>query len=102
MPLLMVTTFCNGIVTPNAIQGAVHPFPDIAGIAGAVVSSTQMLFAPGSGALVGALSAKGPVAVMTGVMSILSLVSLGIYSGILRPAEREANASHPDRVQLSP
>ena len=42
-----------GLIFPNAAHEAVHPLPDIAGIASAVLLSSQMLF----GALGGALAA---------------------------------------------
>lgn len=100
MPLLIATTFCNGMVTPNATQGAIHPFPEIAGIAGAVLSSLQMLCGAFSGALVAGLAVKGPVMVMTGVMAVLAFASLGVYFGIVRRAERgqEAFAAQDEKL----
>ncbi|WP_460199898.1 MFS transporter [Scytonema sp. NUACC21] len=37
MPLLVLNTFCRGIIAPNAIHGAIQPVPESAGVAAAGV-----------------------------------------------------------------
>ncbi|MHC5828062.1 MAG: MFS transporter, partial [Nostoc sp.] len=43
MPLLIINTFCRGIISPNAMHGAIEPVPESAGVAAAVVGFMQML-----------------------------------------------------------
>ena len=42
--LVMVFILAFGLVFPNAVHEAIHPLPEIAGLASAVVTTTQMLF----------------------------------------------------------
>ena len=42
--LVMVYISTFGLVFPNAVHEAIHPLPEIAGVASAVVQSIQMLF----------------------------------------------------------
>ena len=42
--LVMVFISAFGLVFPNAVHQAIHPLPEIAGLASAVVTTTQMLF----------------------------------------------------------
>src|SRR4051812_22199998 len=43
VPLAVVGFVGQGIVRPNAVQGALEPLPEIAGVASAVLSALQML-----------------------------------------------------------
>ena len=75
-----------GVIFPNAMHEAVHPLPDIAAMASAVLLSSQMLF----GALGGALGATlyrnasplGIAAVMTGA----AILAGALYALWLRPS----------------
>ena len=51
--LVMVYISAFGLVYPNAVHEAIHPLPEIAGLASAVLVTVQMLF----GALGGLASA---------------------------------------------
>jgi DHA1 family bicyclomycin/chloramphenicol resistance-like MFS transporter len=63
MPVLIANTFCRGLVAPNAVQAAMEPLPDVAGVAAAVVGALQMVAGAAASALVGWLSlALGPLA----------------------------------------
>ena len=42
--LVMVFISAFGLIFPNAVHEAIHPLPEIAGLASAVVTTTQMLF----------------------------------------------------------
>ncbi len=74
-----------GIIFPNAMHEAVHPLPDIAGMASAVLLSGQMLFGALGGALGAALyrdaSPLGIAAVMTGA----AILAGALYALWLRP-----------------
>jgi len=87
MPLLIVNTFCLGIISPNAVHGAIQPLPEIAGVASATVGFLQML----SGALAGGLvsflfDGHRPIA-MTGLMAMFAITSYLVYIRLVRPAE---------------
>ncbi|MUG92535.1 MFS transporter [Scytonema sp. UIC 10036] len=88
MPLLILNTFCRGIVSPNAIHSAIQPVPESAGVAAAVVGFLQML----SGALASGLVAflyDGHTAIaMSSVMALFAIASYAAYAGLARPAER--------------
>ena len=74
-----------GIIFPNAMHEAVHPLPDIAGMASAILLSSQMLFGAFGGALGAALyqnaSPLGIAAVMTGAATLAG----ALYALWLRP-----------------
>ncbi|MEH2303613.1 MAG: multidrug effflux MFS transporter [Nostoc sp.] len=88
MPLLVLNTFCLGIISPNAIQGAIQPLPEIAGVAAATVGFLQML----CGALASGLVAffyDGRTAIaMSSLMAVFAIASFTAYLGLARPAER--------------
>ena len=74
-----------GLIFPNAMHEAVHPLPEIAGVASAVLLSSQMLLGALGGALGAALhrgaSPLGIAEVMTGA----SLAAGALYAIWLRP-----------------
>jgi MFS transporter, DHA1 family, multidrug resistance protein len=62
--VLVPTFFCfisAGILMPNAMAGAIHPFPKMAGAASALMGFTQMSFAASVGYLVGHLHNGTPL-----------------------------------------
>ena len=75
-----------GVIFPNAMHEAVHPLPDIAGMASAVLLSSQMVFGALGGALGAALyrhaSPLGIAAVMTGA----AILAGALYALWLRPS----------------
>ena len=90
LPLLVLNTFCFGLIAPNAKHGALQPLPEVAGVAAAVLGFTQMAI---GGALASALVAffyNGHTATaMTSVMSLFALASIAAYTSIVRPAEKQ-------------
>ncbi len=78
-----------GLIFPNAAYEAVHPLPDIAGMASAILLSSQMLFGALGGALGAALyrdaSPLGIAEVMTGA----ALIAGALYALWLRPSIEE-------------
>ena len=84
MPLLVLATFCFGLATPSASHGALAPMPALAGIAGGLLTSVQMLGGALASLLVSLLFPWLGAAAMTGVMAACALVALAIYRGSLR------------------
>jgi DHA1 family bicyclomycin/chloramphenicol resistance-like MFS transporter len=88
LPLLVLNAFCLGLISPNANQGAMHPLPDMAGLASSILGSSRMMI----GALASVFTAMlydGHTAHAMGLMmSLFSLAALLAYYGIVRPAER--------------
>ena len=79
----------QGASTPaTAVQGALGPMPEIAGVASAVLSGLQMLAAAGASALVAALFDGRSALAMTGVMALCAAGAAATYAIVVRPAER--------------
>jgi MFS transporter, DHA1 family, multidrug resistance protein len=79
----------QGIVRPNAVQGALEPVPESAGVASAVVSGLQMLVGGISSAIVAAwFDGKSAISV-TAMMAVTALMSATVYALVVRPAERD-------------
>jgi DHA1 family bicyclomycin/chloramphenicol resistance-like MFS transporter len=90
LPLLVVNTFSVGFIGPNATQGVMHPVPDIAGVASAVLGSMRMLTGALAGVIVAFLFDTHTAHAMSESMTFFSLASLAVYAGIVRRAERSA------------
>ena len=90
VPVAAVGFMGQGIVRPNAVQGALEPMPEIAGVASAVLSAVQMVMGATASALVAALFERLSALAMTGIMSFAAVASAAIYAGLVRPAERRA------------
>ncbi|AMM16761.1 hypothetical protein AX768_22105 [Burkholderia sp. PAMC 28687] len=74
MPLLVACTFCFGLAAPSATRGALDPMPELAGVAGGLLTSVQMLCGAASSSVVALLfSTSGPQA-MSGVMFACALL----------------------------
>ncbi len=79
MPLLVLATACFGLAAPSASHGAMGPIPELAGIAGGLLTSVQMLFgAVASWAVAFFFPAFGIFA-MTGTMALLAVIALLVY-----------------------
>jgi len=79
MPLLFLTTFCRGVVSPNAMHAAMEPVPERAGAASAVIGSLQMLTGSLAGAAVGALYPALGAGAMGVTMAAFALAALGMW-----------------------
>ena len=74
-----------GIIFPNAMHEAVHPLPEIAAMASAVLLSSQMLFGALGGALGAALyRSASPIGIAT-VMTGAAILAGALYTLGLRP-----------------
>jgi len=104
LPLLVVNTFSVGFIGPNATQGVMHPMPDIAGVASAVLGSMRMLTGAFAGAVVSFLFDGHTAHAMADSMTVFSLASMIAYIAIVRPAERPAAVEEPalDEPDFSP
>jgi DHA1 family bicyclomycin/chloramphenicol resistance-like MFS transporter len=88
VPLAVIGFVGQGMVRPNATQGALEPMSAIAGVASAVMSGVQMLTGALASALVAALFNGRSALAMTGPMAACAAGSALIYAGVVRPAER--------------
>ncbi|MCS4502707.1 multidrug effflux MFS transporter [Arhodomonas aquaeolei] len=76
-----------GIVMPQAMAGAIGPFPQMAGSASALLGFIQMAIAAGAGALVGQFH-DGTSHSMAFIIAAMGLATLASFLLIARPAER--------------
>ena len=88
VPLAMIGFIGQGIVRPNAVQGALEPMPDIAGVASAVLSASQMAAGALSSALVAELFDGRSALAMTGMMAISACGAAIVYGIVVHRAER--------------
>jgi DHA1 family bicyclomycin/chloramphenicol resistance-like MFS transporter len=88
VPLACVGFLGQGVVRPNAVQGAVEPMPEIAGVASAVLSGVQMLAGALASAAVAALFDGRSALAMTGPMAVCAVAATAVYFGVVRRAER--------------
>jgi DHA1 family bicyclomycin/chloramphenicol resistance-like MFS transporter len=77
-----------GLISPNAMKGALRPMPDIAGSISAVMAFVQMIAAASSSALVAALFDGHSASSMAAVMLSFCLLAVASYVGIVGPAKR--------------
>ena len=88
--LAVVGFIGHGIVRPNAVQGALEPMAEIAGVASAVLSGVQMVVGALTSAVVAALFDGRSALAVTGMMALTAAASAGMYATVVRPAERRA------------
>jgi DHA1 family bicyclomycin/chloramphenicol resistance-like MFS transporter len=77
-----------GLISPNAMNGALRPMPDIAGSISAVMAFVQMIAAASSSALVAALFDGHSALSMAVVMLSFCLLAVASYVGVVGPAKR--------------
>jgi MFS transporter, DHA1 family, multidrug resistance protein len=82
-----------GLISPNAMNGAMQPMPQIAGSVTAVLVFVQMIAAATSSALVARLFDGHSAFSMALVMSFCCVLAIAAYVCIAQPAERLALAS---------
>ncbi len=80
LPLLIVNTFCYGLIAPNAIHHALESVEDTAGSAAALVGFLEMLAGSLASALVSFFFDGHTVNVMSEVMALFAIASLATYS----------------------
>jgi MFS transporter, DHA1 family, multidrug resistance protein len=103
MPLLAVSTFAFGFAAPAAAQGALEPIPELAGVAGGLLASVQMLFGAASSSLVALLFPALGVYAMSGVMAGCALLAgavwMGTGRGRLTRSSGDAGRSAPSCIE---
>ena len=87
MSLAFLGFIGQGLVRPNATQGALEPMATIACVASAVMTGIQTLTGAGSSALVAALFNGRSAIAMTAMMAICATASVLVYLFVVRPAE---------------
>ncbi len=80
----MVFISAFGLVFPNAVHEAVHPLPEIAGLASAVVTTVQMLFGALGGLASAALYRNASPTSLGAIMSVSALTGAALYAFWLR------------------
>jgi DHA1 family bicyclomycin/chloramphenicol resistance-like MFS transporter len=89
--LVMVSVALSfGLISPNAMSGALRPMPEIAGSISAVMAFVQMLAAASSSALVAAFFDGRSAFSMAVVMISFCVLAIASYVGIIGPAKRFA------------
>jgi DHA1 family bicyclomycin/chloramphenicol resistance-like MFS transporter len=82
--LVMVFISAFGLVFPNAVHEAIHPLPEIAGLASAVVTTTQMLFGALGGVTAAALYQSASPTALGAIMSAAAVSAGALYTFWLR------------------
>jgi DHA1 family bicyclomycin/chloramphenicol resistance-like MFS transporter len=82
--LVMVFISAFGLVFPNAVHEAIHPLPEIAGLASALVTTTQMLFGAVGGLAAAALYRDASPTALGAIMSASALAGGALYAVWLR------------------
>ena len=82
--LVMVFISAFGLVFPNAVHEAIHPLPEVAGLASAVVTTTQMLFGALGGLASAALYRDASPTALGLIMSGAALSASALYAFRLR------------------
>ena len=82
--LVMVFISAFGLVFPNAVHEAIHPLPEIAGLASALVTTTQMLFGALGGVAAAALYRDASPTALGAIMSASALAGSALYALWLR------------------
>ena len=82
--LVMVFISAFGLVFPNAVHEAIHPLPEIAGLASAVVTTTQMLLGALGGLASAALYRDASPTALGVIMSGAALTAGVLYAFRLR------------------
>ena len=77
-----------GLISPNAMNAALRPMPEIAGSISAVMAFVQMAAAASSSALVAALFDGHSAFSMAVVMLSFCLLAIASYVGVIGPAKR--------------
>jgi len=82
--VVMVYISSFGLIYPNAAHEAVHPLPEIAGLASAVLVTTQMLFGALGGVIAAALYRDASPLALGAIMSAAALAAAALYAFWLR------------------
>jgi len=87
MSVMIGVALSFGLISPNAMNGALRPMPEIAGSISAVMAFAQMIAAASSSALVAGLFDGHSPFSMAAVMLATCLLAIAAYVGIIGSAE---------------
>lgn len=82
-----------GLISPNAMSGALRPMPDIMGSISAVITFVQMICAAASSALVASLFDGRSALSMAVVMLLFCLAAIASYVGVIGADRRRDPAT---------
>jgi DHA1 family bicyclomycin/chloramphenicol resistance-like MFS transporter len=82
-----------GLTMPNAMAGAIGPFPKMAGTASALLGFVQMAVAALFGVAVGHLD-DATARPMASAIALAGLLALAVYLRVLRPARAPTRPGH--------
>jgi len=102
MPLLVASTFCFGLAAPSAAHGALDPIPELAGVAGGLLTSIQMLCGAASSSFVALLFPVLGIFSMSGVMAACALLAGMVWIWLGRRGEIETASAVADANSTSP
>ncbi len=91
--LVVISHVGHAVVRANAVQGALEPLPDIAGVASAVTTGLQMVVGAITSAVAAALFDGRTAIAMTGTMSLCATGAVLTYMIVVLPAERRRVAT---------
>ena len=94
----MVYISAFGLMYPNAVHEAVHPLPEIAGLASAVVTTSQMLFGALGGVAAAALYHDASPLALGAIMSAAALAAAALYALWLRGRSGNEGAETACRI----
>jgi DHA1 family bicyclomycin/chloramphenicol resistance-like MFS transporter len=92
MPLLVACTFCFGLAAPTATRGALDPMPELAGVAGGLLTSIQMLCGAASSSLVALLFSTYGARAMSLVMFACAMLGAVAWTWLWKTGRNEARA----------
>ncbi len=102
LPVLVLNTFCAGFITSNANHGVMHPMPDIAGVASAVLGATRMLTGAAASVLISLIFDGHTAHAMAWAMTGFTLASFAAYWLIVRVAERPVPVEEDEPLEEEP
>lgn len=101
MPLLVASTFCFGLTAPSAARGALDPVPELAGVAGGLLTSIQMLCGAASSSMVALLFPILGIFSMSGVMAVCALLAGMVWIWLGQRGGIEASSALGDTNSTS-
>jgi len=90
MPLLVACTFCFGLAAPTATRGALDPLPELAGVAGGLLTSVQMLCGAASSSLVALMFSTYGAQAMSLVMFACAMLCAIAWTWLGKKGRNEA------------
>lgn len=93
LPPLVLSAYAYGLIGPNASHGTLQALPEIAGIAGAMLTSFQMVVAVAASATVAAVYASAGLFAMVLPMLGFGVAALAVYLGFVVMAGQRQTVS---------